>query len=129
MELNLSPPPQVGQVWVIRWLASWNLITELDQMTLSGSLAARFISRDLIPLAVEPGLSEPLPHPLHQKCASFRPNVDFERASPFPLNCGTLAQGSMAKPHSFMPVGSDEAMLRPQRCLLFKGQLFLLRPL
>jgi hypothetical protein len=45
-----------GQAWVVRQLAIWNLITELDQTTLPRSLAARFIPRDLIPPAVEPRL-------------------------------------------------------------------------
>jgi hypothetical protein len=48
-----TPSTTGGQVWVVRWLGIWNPITELDQTTLSRSLAARFISKDPISADVQ----------------------------------------------------------------------------
>jgi hypothetical protein len=48
-----TPSTTGGQVWVVRRLATWNLITEVNQTILSRSLAVRFISRDPVSADVQ----------------------------------------------------------------------------
>ena len=93
-----TPSTAGGQVWVARRLATWDLVTELDQTPPLSTSSARFISRDLISSAVEPGLSEPLPHPLTSEMCKLSLLIwALNEHAPSQLHGDTLTQGELGR--------------------------------